>query len=699
MRAAVDPSRLFAAPAPDVTPFRTAAVALHRAGWHPIPLPPRAKKEPPKSFTGYSAKAVTPADIGRWTDAEPADSNVAVRMPAGVIGIDVDDYGDKHGADDLAALEAIHGPLPVTYTSTSRGEGSRSSIRFYRVPIGMRFRTALSTAIEVIQPHHRYAVVAPSIHPEGRAYCWYDSDGEARPRPPDTDDAADLPDAWVEAFEDRRPRGVVGDPATTEQIHDFIEAHAEARLPKKLTGIRTSLDSRTKGRHDTLVEHACWVAREAAAGSYSAADGFGLLHDWWRRVMADQGRLDGTEFADAIAWAVGQAEAEPERIANMRAEVEHRQPPPNVDPVTGEIIGSTEVPEDKLASFDPIDLGPAWRGERVRPVAEVFKRDDGVALLLPGINYLFGDSGDGKSMVALIAALTEVRQGHPAIWVTYEDANEDLIVDRLKLLGATAIEASLVNFITPQSGMSDGADRIAGLALSTDARLLVLDSVGEAMALGGVNEDRDNEVGPWFRQTLRLIHDRLPSLTILPIDHSTKSKDNPLFPSGSKRKRAAPTGRMFLLNVGSSGFAKGAIGYVQLVVAKDRGGSFQRGAIAADVMLDATTTPYQWRVSAPRDGDTYAPKVRRRNAADRVLEVVLGASVGLNAGEVLRIVNGPNMRRSDERDLVAKTVKNALTKLADRPGVVRQEAHKDHTGKYVPTTWFVTGPDRDGSAS
>ena len=85
----------------------------------------------------------------------------------------------------------------------------------------------------------------------------------------------------------------------------------------------------------------------------------------------------------------------------------------------------------------------------------MFKRDDGLALLLPGLNYVFGDSGDGKSFVALMAVVAEIRAGHPVIWITYEDANEDLAVERLRLLGATEEEAERVMFHHP----ADRADR------------------------------------------------------------------------------------------------------------------------------------------------------------------------------------------------------------------------------------------------
>ena len=109
---------------------------------------------------------------------------------------------------------------------------------------------------------------------------------------------------------------------------------------------------------------------------------------------------------------------------------------------------------------------------------------------------------------------------------------------------------------------------------------------------------------------------------------------------GRSGSESAVTGRAYLLNVRSP-FAVDAVGYVQLVVAKDRGGTFKRGDIAAEIMLDATTTPYQWTVTAPREGDSYTPKMRRRTAVERVLEVLGESAVPMTAEQVARIVNGP----------------------------------------------------------
>lgn len=323
-------------PIADGGPFERAAPILRKCGWIPLPLPVGKKSPPPDGYTGFRAKPVSTVEFERWIVANAA-GNVASRMPVGVVGIDIDDYDDKHGAIDLARLEEIHGSLPPTWSSSSRGVGSASGIRFYRVPVGTRFPGGLSTSIEVIQPHHRYAVVAPSTHPEGRPYCWYDTGDEASSEPPDIDDLADLPWAWIEALSVKGPVGYTHDPASTAEVDAFIHTNVERSRQTALKGIQTSLGKRQKGRHDTLVERSCQVAREAAAGWYTAAEGFDLLHRWWNREMDNQRRLDGTEFADALAWGVGQANTEPERILLMRSEVQQRTEgsPPNDEIIDG----------------------------------------------------------------------------------------------------------------------------------------------------------------------------------------------------------------------------------------------------------------------------------------------------------------------------------------------------------------------------
>lgn len=205
----VDPPTTPPAPLPgeqtNVTaqPYADAAEQYASAGWAPLPLGdrPRLKTPPPTGYTGQQGRNPTPDDIATWANSKP-DCNIGVRLPEGVVGIDVDDYSGKAGADTMKATAARHGKLPRTWVSTSR-EGL-SGIRWFRAPIGIMPGKLVhpdnddQSGVEVIQHTHRYAVVPPSIHPEGRPYQWITPDGEHSDNIPRPADLPELPPAWVD---------------------------------------------------------------------------------------------------------------------------------------------------------------------------------------------------------------------------------------------------------------------------------------------------------------------------------------------------------------------------------------------------------------------------------------------------------------------------------------------------------------------
>ncbi len=179
--------------------YASAARAYLTAGYSPLPLPPGRKWPPPKCWTGAGAPMADLEQVRRWIRSDPA-GNIALRLPDGVIGIDLDLYPDPskdHPAvERLAAWDALTGslgPLPDSPRATSRDDGV-SGIRLYRVPLGWKAAGILPAAPvceghplpgggeakpgdlvspgEVIQ-HHRYMVAPPSVHPSGRRYRWH----------------------------------------------------------------------------------------------------------------------------------------------------------------------------------------------------------------------------------------------------------------------------------------------------------------------------------------------------------------------------------------------------------------------------------------------------------------------------------------------------------------------------------------------
>jgi hypothetical protein len=251
--------------------------------------------------------------------------------------------------------------------------------------------------------------------------------------------------------------------------------------------------------------------------------------------------------------------------------------PPTMNGNSASHSAVPDLDEQKLdESWARIDLGPALHGDLEPVMPELLRRDDGKHLLYRGrVNGIHGDSGDGKSWAAAIATAQELDAGHHVAWCDFED-DETVIIERLRLLDAQddTIEERF-HYYRPTAPFDDLAvEAVEADIREHDVVLVVIDSLGEAFGLEGVDEDRDVQVGPWLRRVARRLADS--GAAVLLIDHSTKAKDAPLFPSGSKRKRAAITGHSMLLEA-IVPLTRENGGRLRLTCAKDRHGQYRRG--------------------------------------------------------------------------------------------------------------------------
>ena len=295
--------------------FADHVAAYAQAGWPCIlPVPPATKTPPPVGFTGAEGRDTEPMDLVGWVGTHPHHS-IALRMPDGVIGIDVDEYvkGEvtKHGARTLAHYLQRWGPLPATWSSTARGAGP-SRIHLFRVPPG-RYATVLKAThpdgtqtadIEVIQRHHRYAVVWPSPHEAaGDIYRWYDPAGHVVEAPPKPDELALLPQAWVEGL-------AAG--ASTQSAASAPREAGEALLDQlrsdwrpecaEITSARfqayDDLSNADAGsRHDTMTARVHHLIQLAATGHAGVAHALAVVAELWATLTAGEGREDELERA------------------------------------------------------------------------------------------------------------------------------------------------------------------------------------------------------------------------------------------------------------------------------------------------------------------------------------------------------------------------------------------------------------------
>ena len=168
-------------PDPDfLAPFMVGALDYVEGGiGSPIPSAlPLSKRPPLAGWTGKYGKRPTQEQVEAWRRSH-SDSNVLLRLNSDVVGIDVDGYNDKHGADTFMAVSGVHGLLPATWRSSARVNDAVSGIRLYRLTEAMDATKSkgdfgASSDIEIIRAPHRFVVAHPSWHPTvGDVYRCY----------------------------------------------------------------------------------------------------------------------------------------------------------------------------------------------------------------------------------------------------------------------------------------------------------------------------------------------------------------------------------------------------------------------------------------------------------------------------------------------------------------------------------------------
>lgn len=193
-----------------MTNYKEASRLYRSLGWSvvaPSKLAPDSKTPAEVVYKVFGSEgSATPEKMDLWEETLP-ERNCLLKMQPGVIGIDVDDYWKKrkdgswqrkNGYSQLLEDIVRVGDLPPTFSSTSRGPRQHSRIHFFIVEPGIKFETQPYADVELIQFHHRYACVWPSIHPDtGETYKWYDPAGNET-SPPRPDEFAELPREWYE---------------------------------------------------------------------------------------------------------------------------------------------------------------------------------------------------------------------------------------------------------------------------------------------------------------------------------------------------------------------------------------------------------------------------------------------------------------------------------------------------------------------
>jgi hypothetical protein len=317
-------------------------------------------------------------------------------------------------------------------------------------------------------------------------------------------------------------------------------------------------------------------------------------------------------------------------------------------------------------SFSPVSLDGVVSGTSAQPKPDMLEVEDPAGprcLLYRGmVNGIHGDSGAGKSWLVMFLLAERIRAGEVVMLVDLEDTIESTVA-RLKQLGLTAPQIlgglCLVRPDAPFGGPEVGS--LLVLIADRQISTVVIDSLGEAFGLEGINENNDSEVNPWLRAVARRLADSGPA--VLLVDHLTKSGDNNLHASGSKRKRAAIGGASYLIEA-TKPLVRGIGGSLKITCAKDRHGRYRKGEVVGSLEMefDLATESTSLRLRAV-DGRASTTRSLESHIVD-VLTAAGGAMgmsdvrAGLRAGGV-RIGSYPAFKKAvDEMIARGELVEN-----------------------------------------
>lgn len=176
-------------------------------GWHVFPLVP-GTKSPFKGSRGSSEATTDLKQVDAWWTAHP-DANIGTRpSAAGLYVFDVDPRNG--GLQSMQELEQQHGAIdsPLRVKSPSGGWHL-----YYLAEPGRRYKGQPATGID--GKYNGYAVLPPSVHPDGGRYAWT---GEPTAQP------AVIPEWLVQPTVDRPRRvGGTGDVADATKIAAALE--------------------------------------------------------------------------------------------------------------------------------------------------------------------------------------------------------------------------------------------------------------------------------------------------------------------------------------------------------------------------------------------------------------------------------------------------------------------------------------------
>jgi Bifunctional DNA primase/polymerase, N-terminal/AAA domain len=635
-------------------PYALAAPSYRELGWL-NPLPVRGKILYLKGYTGRDGADLTDDDVRELIRTE-GTKNVAIRLPANAIGIDIDDGYPvpdgsriKAGAETIARAEAEFGKLPPTYSITARGPGQLSRIRLYRVPTGMHWWDAefnlahFGLDVDILHRGYRYFIAPPSKHPEtGKLYSWYGVDGKAVAVAPRPDDLPELPEAWLEFLTAQRqaPASRNGDrPEGTGRAYDVA-----AFLERNHLGIRKEGPLRNGGY--------VW---ELEPCPYNPEHNRGEAHILQCVSGAVVAGCHHNSCKRDIGWGWDELRA---RYADTEPKTSPRdtyEPPPPSD--------ADAPPEDNPQASTSADSEPETAGEiRPFPVSDLAKlAREGVEppeqicddMLYRGcLHSLGGDSGHGKTTLLDHWALQELKASRSVVILDEEDGQKST-VRRLLALGAEPDWLERLVYLDSPGRQWDEADRRGFEQLLNEykPRLIGYCSALAILTAAGKNENYPTDITPIYKLLSGFSREHNAAGVLVdhvPIGDTTRTRG-----AGAKRQWVDV---QYMLQAVKP-FNRFQSGLLKLTISKDREGYLHR-AYEIKVEVKAGTMGLAF---SKIEGVTDGPLAGLSPAARKVYAVLPTSLAPATIRELIDAI-----AREFGHGLQRVTVSEALNEMASR---------------------------------
>lgn len=497
-------------------------------------------------------------------------------------------------------------------------QGTLPGNRRHKMPDGGMAVELRSTGSQTLLPG--------STHPSGEEYTW---DGTEQGNPAIVDGrvltvqvallglATILLDAWPsEGSRHEAYLALAG--GTLRNTDGGVHPYWERNLPVLISALAEATND-DDGADSRVSEVMHTTLKRIRSGEL--VQGFGKL-----------GEILGTDVVKQARVLLRETESAAGYVARESSDVEHAGDP-STSSDEGSLAERTAALEDevgglepterdplneRLVSWQPVDLDPYLAGNVKLQDPDVLARDDGANLMYRGrVNMMFGSSESAKSWIALQTCLQEIVKGERVLYLDFEDEPISTL-DRLQRLGAGHDDIrSQFFYIRPEEplapmqrnrwgqvnetqGGKDSQEVFESTIDAVDPTLIVADGMTVLYGLHGLDANdavSTDVITTWLKKLTRNGRS-----TVVIIDHTGKGAQKGAFPIGSQHKTAMVQGTLLqawpLVQP-----MPGRVGEVELIVCKDRPGKVREVSLEGSD-TNRSQTSAKVTIDSRREGQT-----------------------------------------------------------------------------------------------